>query len=111
MSVVQQTPKLACLPNGPYYLLNDTTPTAVPNLYRANGEPCASVRGVALCRCGGSNNKPFCDGTHGTNEFSDQRIADDTQNRRMSYIGKRITIHDNRGICAHAGFWDELSWT
>jgi uncharacterized Fe-S cluster protein YjdI len=22
----------------------------------------------------------------------------------MSYIGKRITIHDNRGICAHAGF-------
>ena len=104
MSVVQQTPKLACLPNGPYYLLNDTTPTAVPNLRRGNGEPCANVRGVALCRCGGSNNKPFCDGTHGTNEFSDQRIADDTQNRRMSYIGKRITIHDNRGICAHAGF-------
>ena len=24
---------------------------------------------VALCRCGGSNNKPFCDGTHRKNEF------------------------------------------
>ena len=24
---------------------------------------------VALCRCGGSQNKPFCDGTHRTNGF------------------------------------------
>ena len=24
---------------------------------------------MALCRCGGSNNKPFCDGTHLTNDF------------------------------------------
>jgi CDGSH-type Zn-finger protein len=104
MSVMRQTPKIACLPNGPYYLLNDMAPSAVPNLCRANGESCASVRGIALCRCGGSNNKPFCDGTHGTNGFTDQRIADDTQNRRISYVGKRVTIHDNRGICAHAGF-------
>jgi CDGSH-type Zn-finger protein/ferredoxin len=104
MSAAHQTPKIACLPNGPYYLLNDMTPASVPNLCRANGESCASVRGVALCRCGGSKNKPFCDGTHGTNGFTDKRIADDTQNRRVSYAGMRITIHDNRGICAHAGF-------
>jgi CDGSH-type Zn-finger protein len=103
MSAERQTPKIACLPNGPYYLLHDMTPTAVPNLCRANGEACLSVRGIALCRCGGSKNKPFCDGTHGTNGFTDKRTADENLNRRFDYVGKRITIHDNRGICAHAG--------
>ena len=104
MSSNQQKPKIVCLPNGPYYLLNDMTPAVVPNLRRANGEPCANVRGVALCRCGGSKNKPFCDGTHGTNGFRDQNLANRNQNRRANYVGKRITIHDNRAICAHAGF-------
>lgn len=107
MSNERETPKIACLPNGPYYLLVDMAPSAVPNLRRANGEACSTVRGIALCRCGGSKNKPFCDGTHGTNGFTDRRVAANTQNRRVSYIGKRITIHDNRGICAHAGFCTE----
>ncbi len=69
MSETPPKPKIVCLPNGPYYLLNGMTPVPVPNLRRANGEPCGSVRGVALCRCGGSKNKPFCDETHGTNVF------------------------------------------
>ena len=38
MSEKQQRPKIACLPNGPYYLLHDMTPVPVPNLCRANGE-------------------------------------------------------------------------
>ena len=104
MSVEGETPQIRCMPNGPYYLLNDSTATAVPNLCRASGERCATVRGVALCRCGGSKSKPFCDGTHGTNGFSDRKLADESLNRRASYAGKRITIHDNRAICAHAGF-------
>ena len=103
-ALMNQTPKIACLPNGPYYLLNDMTAAPVPNLRRANGEPCATVRGVALCRCGGSRNKPFCDGTHSLIGFKDQRSGNATPNRRESYAGKRITIHDNRGICSHAGF-------
>jgi CDGSH-type Zn-finger protein len=102
-------PKIACLPNGPYYLLNDPQAAPVPNLRRASGEACATVRGVALCRCGGSNNKPFCDGTHGKNGFRDDNTADPTKNKRRVYAGKRITILDNRAICSHAAFCtDEL---
>lgn len=69
MSDGRHKPRIACLPNGPYYLLNESTPASVPHLRRANGEACANVRGVALCRCGGSKNKPFCDGTHKTGGF------------------------------------------
>lgn len=96
-------PRIACLPNGPYYLLNDLEPAPVPNLRRASGEPCRTARGVALCRCGGSKNKPFCDGTHGATGFSDKRLSDGAQDRRISYAGKRITIFDNRALCSHAG--------
>ena len=97
-------PKIACLPNGPYYLLNDPEPAPVPNLRRASGDACITARGVALCRCGGSKNKPFCDGTHSTKGFSDRRLSEGSHDRRQSYVGKRITILDNRALCSHAGY-------
>src|SRR5712691_6864134 len=109
MCAMDSKPKIACTPNGPYYLLNDMQATPVPNLRRASGEACATVRGVALCRCGASKNKPFCDGTHSTNGFSDRNAADPGKDKRRSYAGKRITILDNRSICSHAAFCtDEL---
>src|SRR5688500_10254765 len=92
-------PKIACLPNGPYYLLNDMQATPVPHLRRASGEACAAVRGVALCRCGGSKNKPFCDGTHGTNGFSDRNTADAASNRRSTYAGKASPF-STTALCA-----------
>src|SRR5439155_13667188 len=93
----------------PYYLLNDMEVRPVPNLRRASGETCANVRAVALCRCGFSKNKPFCDGTHSVIGFKDTKTADPAKDRRQAYKGRRITILDNRSICAHAGFCtDEL---
>jgi CDGSH-type Zn-finger protein len=35
----------------------------------AEGERVVEKPRVSLCRCGGSGNKPFCDGTHKTNGF------------------------------------------
>ena len=109
MAVMDSKPKIAFTPNGPYYLMHDMQAAPVPNLRRASGEACATVRGVALCRCGASENKPFCDGTHSAIGFSGRNTADPGKDKRESYAGKRITILDNRAICAHAGFCtDEL---
>src|SRR4029077_965360 len=103
-SLMPEKPHIACVSNGPYYLLNAMQVLPVPNLVRSSGDACATVRGIALCRCGGSKNKPFCDGTHSAIGFSDRRVSDGKDDRRVAYRGKRITIFDNRAICAHAGF-------
>lgn len=43
--------------NGPYLVEGEFTMTD------ASGNP-IEVKKAALCRCGGSTMKPFCDGTH-----------------------------------------------
>ena len=43
--------------NGPYVVEGEF------NLVDAQGNP-VPVKKAALCRCGGSTTKPFCDGTH-----------------------------------------------
>ena len=73
--IIKEKPKILPLPNGPYYLLNDMKPKIVENLQNSKGEPLSTVSGVALCRCGASKNKPFCDGTHGTIGFSTENKA------------------------------------
>ena len=104
MSETPKVPRIMCAKNGPYGLVVDPTPAAVPFLRRASGESCAAPRTVALCRCGGSKNKPFCDGTHVLIGFDDRKLTDGANNHRENYVGLRITIHDNRGICSHAGY-------
>ena len=96
-------PRIGCSPNGPYRLVADPTPKPVGALQSHTGAGYSTPVGVSLCRCGGSKNKPFCDGTHSTNGFRDKNLADSAKNKRDTYAGKSITIFDNRAICAHAG--------
>lgn len=104
-------PKIQPLPNGPYYLINDVQPKVVYNLQNFKGEPLSTTVGIALCRCGASKNKPFCDGTHSVIGFSSANKTleenDDIEkivikDKRRDYPGKEITVHDNRRICSHA---------
>lgn len=70
----------------------------------SRGEAITAKRVMALCRCGASKNKLFCDGGHAgigfKSEKSDERVPDQLD----KYKGKGVTIHDNRGTCSHAGF-------
>ena len=95
-------PNIYPTPNGPNFLF-DSAPHPVGNLQNSKGEGYSTIPYTALCRCGGSNNKPFCDGTHVTNNFSGEKEPDRQPDKRDNYVGKKIIIHDNRGICAHSG--------
>ncbi|MDP2241434.1 MAG: CDGSH iron-sulfur domain-containing protein [Burkholderiales bacterium] len=45
----------------------------VTQFHNSRGEPLKVEETLYLCRCGGSKNKPFCDGTHKKIGFSDDK--------------------------------------
>lgn len=51
-------------PRGPLFLRGRV------RIQDAEGRVIREDTRVALCRCGGSQNKPFCDGSHRTNGFT-----------------------------------------
>ena len=89
-------PNITPSPDGPY-LVKDLEKFA-----NQNGT-IETKRTLALCRCGGSANKPFCDGTHAKIGFSSAKLDGRVEDKRENYKSEQIAIHDNRGICAHAG--------
>ena len=94
---------IECASNGPLLVKN------LRSLRNSKGETLSTEEFMALCRCGASATKPFCDGTHSKIKFRDQKRTDGLLDKRDSYVGQQITIHDNRGICSHASFCaDEL---
>ena len=85
----------------------------------SRGEAIKARENMSLCRCGYSKNKPFCDGQHNSIGFSDEKQSDAVADSLDEHKGKNITILDNRGLCAHAGFctselpqvWNEKTWS
>ncbi|HEY3703221.1 MAG TPA: CDGSH iron-sulfur domain-containing protein, partial [Acidimicrobiales bacterium] len=97
-------PRIEPAPDGPYLVTN------AENLRSWLGEALPSRPTMALCRCGGSAIKPFCDGSHASNGFTAAKDPKRVPDRRDTYVGQQVTILDNRGTCQHSGLCsDRLS--
>jgi CDGSH-type Zn-finger protein len=66
--------KITVRTNGPYRV---EAPEGTIELVDANGNPydLTGKTAFSLCRCGGSVNKPFCDGTHSKIGFQGAETA------------------------------------
>ncbi len=100
--------------NGPY-MVSGGIPVQVKEIRNDEEGYCSTWHEVmayplqeqyALCRCGQSKNKPFCDGTHAKIPFDGTETADD-----VPYLDHADTIHgpalsltDADGMCVHARF-------
>jgi uncharacterized Fe-S cluster protein YjdI len=83
--------------NGPLLVTN------IDRFIDAAGAALETSPEMALCRCGGSKNKPFCDGTHARIGFSsavDPNEPDRTPDQSRDYRGAEIIVHFNRLQCS-----------
>jgi CDGSH-type Zn-finger protein/truncated hemoglobin YjbI len=90
-------PAIMTAKNGPYLVTNVTV------LRTPLGAEVPVPPQLALCRCGASAIKPFCDGSHTTSGFTDAKDPNRVPDQRDTYPGQQVTIFDNRGICQHSG--------
>jgi CDGSH-type Zn-finger protein len=80
-------------------------PFLVTNLARfanADGEALPTSPELALCRCGRSGNKPYCDGAHARVGFNSDRASEHTPDRVADFAGAEITVHFNKLQCSAA---------
>jgi CDGSH-type Zn-finger protein/truncated hemoglobin YjbI len=91
-------PMIQAARNGPYLVTN------VPAVRNYLGQQIPAAPQLALCRCGGSSAKPFCDGTHARNGFTEAKDPKRVPDQQDTYVGQQLAILDNRGTCQHSGY-------
>jgi CDGSH-type Zn-finger protein len=106
--------KITVSTNGPYIVTGGVPLTTEEVCYDDEGN-CRSYQETetyplrqqyALCRCGHSKNRPFCDGTHAEIHFDGTEAGDREPFLEGAEItrGPSLTLADNRHLCVHAGF-------
>jgi CDGSH-type Zn-finger protein/ferredoxin len=82
---------------GPYMVVG------APKCINSKGKEIDMGPVTALCRCGHSNDKPYCDGSHSKVDFSGEKDPDRREDKVVEFKGKDLTILDNRGVCSADG--------
>jgi CDGSH-type Zn-finger protein len=107
--------KISIVKNGPYLVSGNVPLNQDIVEYNKEGIPLKTVKGklysekesYALCRCGHSQNKPYCDGTHtkigfdGT-ENPEAKTKYDSQAEIID--GPDLKLKDAQQFCSGAGF-------
>ena len=106
--------KIRVLKNGPY-LVSGSVPLRKMTI-QCDGEGIPIEWGIgqklktsetyALCRCGQSNSKPFCDGTHVKVNFDGTEVSDNDPFDKMAKTidGPKLRLKDAEILCASARF-------
>ena len=114
----QARARIQITPNGPYLVSGAVPLTERYAAMSMDGEPLAwdpvgaetdipTVKEkYALCRCGHSGSKPYCDGSHARLGFDGTLTADraPSATRRSTQVGPGIVMTDDPTLCVHAGF-------
>ena len=106
--------KIIIQSNGPYAVRGAVPLVSRSPVLSEQGEPLdwkknddLSTKDVyLLCRCGQSNEQPFCDGTHIMVGFDGTEAADTSSiaDRAVTLGGDNLVVKDDRSICDHSGF-------
>ena len=106
--------RIVILRNGPYLVYGDIPLVRKRKIVSETGdavnwattEVLETEETYALCRCGRSGAKPFCDGTHERIGFEGAETADIrvTAERRRTLGGTGIVVKRDGPLCMHASF-------
>jgi CDGSH-type Zn-finger protein len=109
-------PKITVTKDGPYLVEGDIPLAHQHIVINKEGESMEWKEGksvehkakFALCRCGQSSSKPFCDGTHAKVGFDGEETASrapyDRQAEKIE--GPTMDLYDAENLCAFARFCD-----
>ena len=116
MTKIKSEVKVVVTKDGPY-MVSGSVPLAKQTIvsdaagdsqeWRA-GEALPAQASYALCRCGHSKNKPYCDGTHAKVRFDGTETASREPYLKQAQLteGPSLSLTDAEALCAFARFCD-----